>query len=144
MNRGTSLPTAIDLEGLGFESGAQLLIRRALKGQPPGTKLSLRGRAPDLRLHLGAWCRQHGHAVEYLDSPLPGETLAVITNGSAEASRWSGAQRAGGPAPGETVDAPSATWGLAARGSLVEAGGADSGFDLDQKGQVWTDLAPRL
>jgi hypothetical protein len=138
------LPTAIDLEALGFESGAALLIRRGLKGQPAGTKLALRGRAPDLRLHLGAWCRQRGHAVEFLEAESPGETRAVITCGSAEAQRWSGAQRAGGPAPGGIVDAPSASWGLAARGALVEAGGGDSGFDLDEKGQVWTDLAPRL
>jgi hypothetical protein len=138
------LPAAIDLEALGFENGASLLIRRALRGLDPGTKLTVRGQAPGLRLHLGAWCRQHGHAVAYDESSSPGVTLATITAGSAEASRWAGAVRAGGPSFTGIVDAAEDTWGLAARGALVEAGGAGSGFDLDAKGQVWTDLAPRL
>jgi len=36
--------------------------------------------------------------------------------------------------------APS-TWGLAARGALVEAGGPDFPFTLDEKSAVWTDAA---
>jgi hypothetical protein len=106
--------------------------------------LTLRGRSPELRLHLGAWCRQHGHGLEFIDSPSLGETVAVITNGTVEASRWLGAERAGEPGSDGVVEKASATWGLAARGALVEAGGQDSGFDLDEKGAVWTDLAPRL
>ena len=40
---------------------------------------------------------------------------------------------------------PPRSWGLAARGALVEAGGpALDSADLDQRRQVWTELAPRL
>jgi hypothetical protein len=43
------------------------------------------------------------------------------------------------------VDRPLSTWGLAARGALVEAGGpALVSADLADKAVVWSDLAPRL
>ena len=134
----------IDLEGLGFDSGAHILVQRALRGLSPGGKLSVQGRDPALRLHLAAWCRQHGHRIEFGDAKSLGLTSAVITRGQVEADRWSGAQRAGGPSAQEVVDQAPAAWGLAARGALVEAGGPDSGFDLDNKAAVWSDLAPRL
>jgi hypothetical protein len=35
-------------------------------------------------------------------------------------------------------------WGLAARGALVEAGGPEPHFDLDERSAVWADVAPRL
>ena len=42
-------------------------------------------------------------------------------------------------------DQAPATWGLAARGALVESGGPQlPGVDLDRKDMVWTDLAPML
>jgi hypothetical protein len=61
-----------------------------------------------------------------------------------EGQRWSGAERAGGARPQSLAESASATWGLAARGALVEAGGPDAGFDLNEKHLVWADLAPRL
>jgi hypothetical protein len=42
------------------------------------------------------------------------------------------------------VARPPARWGLAARGALVEAGGPQGRFDLDDRDVVWADLAPRL
>jgi hypothetical protein len=54
-----------------------------------------------------------------------------------------GAERAGTP---EAVAArPLASWGLAARGAVVELGAPPLvGADLDQSREVWTDLAPKL
>jgi hypothetical protein len=69
----------------------------------------------------------------------------VVVKGRVEADRWRHAERAGGPAAGEVVAHPPASWGLAARGALVEAGGPPlTGTDLDEKMAVWSDLAPRL
>jgi hypothetical protein len=138
------LQPTIDLESLGFDSGAHILIQRALRSLAPGGKLSVQGRDPALRLHLAAWCRQHGHRIEFGDAKSLAQTSAVITRGQVEDDRWSGAQRAGGPSPLEVLDEAPATWGLASRGALVEEGGPDSGFDLDSKAAVWSDLAPRL
>jgi TusA-related sulfurtransferase len=138
------LQPTIDLEGLGFDSGAHILVQRALRALPPGGTLAVHGRDPALRLHLAAWCRQHGHRIEFVEAESLGQTSAVITRGQVEADRWSGAQRAGGPNAQEVLDKAPATWGLAARGALVEEGGPDSGFDLDNKTAVWSDLAPRL
>ncbi len=138
------MQTTIDLEDLGFADGAHILVRRALKALQPGTGLAVSGRDPSLRLDLSAWCRQQGHQIEFLESESMGKVAAVITNGGAEKARWSGAERSGGPAPSGVLPYASATWGLSARGALVEQGGPDPGFDLDQKPRVWTDLAPRL
>jgi len=64
--------------------------------------------------------------------------------GSADVERWHGAQRAGGPRANEIAATPGPTWGLAARGALVEAGGPELRFDLEERDLVWADLAPRL
>ena len=102
----------IDLEGLGFDSGAHILIQRALRSLSPGDTLSVQGRDPALRLHLAAWCRQHGHRIEFGDADSPGQTSAVITRGQVEADRWSGARaRRAGRVPQEVLDKAPATWG---------------------------------
>ena len=133
--------TSLDLEGLGFEEGAHLLLKRALAGVPAGGRLTVRGRDPALAVHLRAWCRAHGHRVEWPDAP-DGDSVAVVVRGEAGDQRWAGAERAG--APGVVVDRPSPGWGLAARGALVEAGGPEVDFSLDDRGVVWADVAPKL
>jgi TusA-related sulfurtransferase len=133
--------TALDLDGLGFEEGAHLLVKRALAGMPVGARLTVRGRDPALAVHLRAWCRAHGHRVEWPDLP-DGDAVAIVVRGEAGDQRWAGAERAG--APGGVVDRPSPRWGLAARGALVEAGGPDVEFSLDDRGVVWADVAPKL
>jgi hypothetical protein len=42
------------------------------------------------------------------------------------------------------VERPGPTWGLAARGAAVEAGGPAFGFPLDEKDRVWADEAAEL
>jgi hypothetical protein len=99
----------------------------------PGDRLRVVGRTEHLEVHLPAWARTHGHSA-FGD---------VIVRGSAPDKRWAGAVRAGGPST--PVDQPPRSWGLAARGSLVEAGGPPLDVaDLDDRGEVWTDLAPKL
>lgn len=132
---------SIDIEDVGFEHGAHLLIKHALRGVAPGGRLAVRSRAPDFGVHLLGWCRAQGHRLE-LAPDTPG--LAWITPGDAHASRWSGAERANAsnadspPADGVAEHAAPG-WGLAARGALVEAGGPDFGFALDTKRAIWAD-----
>ena len=140
----------LDLEGLGFEDGAHLLLKRALADLPPGGRLEVTGRAPALAVHLRAWCRARGHRVEWPgDDWSPnsgGPVVAVVVRGDADDLRWTAAERAGADPSraGAVVAHPSARWGLAARGALVEAGGPEMDFDLDDGRVVWADVAPKL
>src|SRR5581483_9161767 len=62
--RGRSpLDPTIDLEDLGFDRGAHLLVDRALSHLAPGDRLGVRGRDPHLKVHLPAWARKQGHGV---------------------------------------------------------------------------------
>jgi len=127
---------AVDLAGLGLDEGGHLLLARALAGLSPGERLTVTGRHPALRLHLGAWCRAHGHQLA------SGDDLTVV-RGDAGDRRWAGAVRAGAAAG---VPEPRADqgWGLAARGALVEAGGPPLGAHWSQREHVWADIAPQL
>ena len=69
----------------------------------------------------------------------------VLVKGEADGARWRDAERAGGPGPGQIREKAPLSWGLAARGALVETGGPDLDVaDLDTKSQIWSDLAPKL
>jgi hypothetical protein len=129
------LPPTIDLENVGLDRGGHLLIQHALDAVPIGGELIVTGRDSALPIHLRAWARANGHTV--------GDG-SILVRGSAGAVRWAGAQRAGGAAPSETVSRPAPTWGVAARGALIEAGGPAVHFDFEEKDLVWADLAPRL
>ena len=143
----------IDIEELGFDRGAHLLIKRALSGVAAGERLGIRGRDPALAIHLRAWCRAQGHEIiwpEMLPAAKTTESsplIAWVVRGSASGGRWRGAEQAGRPDPlieGAVNDRPPATWGLAARGARVEAGGPEFFFGLDSKEQVWAEGISRL
>jgi hypothetical protein len=157
------MPTT-DLAGLGLDEGGHLLVARALARLAPGERLAVTGRHPALRLHLGAWCREHGHRVAesdvpgeaspgaYSDGPVLSSTVSsstgptqalVVVKGGAGDRRWLGAVRAG-DAAGPPDPRAEQTWGLAARGALVEAGGPPLGAQWSQREHVWADIAPRL
>lgn len=136
----TSPPTVIDIEGLGLDAGAHLLIKRSLAGLPVGGRLGVRGSDPALAVHLRGWCRAKGHGF----APGDGEVAAWLTRGKASTGRLEGALRAGTPGPDGAVEAPPACWGLAARGALVEAGTPAFHFPLDHKHLIWSDDAARL
>ena len=144
----------IDIEELGFDRGAHLLIKRALSGGAVGERLGIRGRDPALAVHLRAWCRAQGHEIIWPEMP-PAEAtttessplIAWLVRGSAPEGRSRGAEQAGladSLVQGAVNDHPPATWGLAARGALVEAGGPEFFFGLNSKDQVWAEGIPRL
>ncbi|HWM85579.1 MAG TPA: hypothetical protein VNO33_07070 [Kofleriaceae bacterium] len=133
---------AVDLGDLGLDRGGHLLIKRALARMATGERLAVRGRDPNLPVHLPAWCRGQGHELA--------DGLVVIKRID-EGGRWRGAERAGrarpaGAAAGssEVVSHPPGRWGLAARGAVVEAGGPDFHFALADRRLVWADEAARL
>jgi hypothetical protein len=146
-----------DLADLGLDEGGHLLLARALARLAPGERLTVTGRHPALPIHLAAWCREHGHQVADGDPPgddaaQPGRTGAgptglaatmVVVKGRAGERRWLGAVRAG-DAAGAPETRADQTWGLAARGALVEAGGPPIGAQWSQREHVWADIAPRL
>jgi hypothetical protein len=129
---GASPPLTIDLEGLGLDQGGHLLVERALRSLPAGATLTVEGSHRHLALHLASWCRSEGHRL----------SDRTITKGRASTDRWRGAVRAGTPAaPARDADP---TWGFAARGALIEAGGPALVTALNERDLVWTDLAPKL
>lgn len=144
----------IDIKDLGFDGGAHLLVKRALMNIAVGEKLCVRGRAADIAIHLRAWCRAQGHDVVWPDVEKEGDgknesspVVAWIVRGGADAGRWRGAEQAGLSDSfqlGAVLDRPSARWGLAARGALIEAGGPQFHFGLIAKEEVWAESAPRL
>ena len=146
-----SPPPTIDLEDLGLDRGAHVLLKRALGGLAAGTRLAVRGRAPDLAVHLAAWCRVHGHDLE-LTGAVPEEAAASgprplvgwVTRGTAVDDRWRFAERAGAGDGDAVAERARASWGLAARGALVEAGGPEFHFPLDGKHEVWADTAAAI
>ncbi len=132
----------IDLDDLGLDRGGHILVARALAGTPAGSDLEVVGRDPLLGLHLGTWCRAHGH--ECRIRAANDETVVLVRPGPHDAARWDRATRAGGAAPRGLMARPSPEWGLAARGALVEPGGPTPHFALDQRDHVWADIVPRL
>jgi hypothetical protein len=148
----------VDLASLGLDEGGHLLVARALSGLRPRERLAVTGTHPALRLHLAAWCREHGHrvAADPLESAPAGVVLTggaaafadpaatvIVVRGSAGDRRWHGAERAGAAA-GPPAERASQAWGLAARGALVEAGGPPLGARWAERDHVWADIAPQL
>ncbi|MFF4895208.1 ferritin-like domain-containing protein [Streptomyces sp. NPDC001068] len=132
-----------DLGALGFEQGARLLLTRALRQAPPGTRIDVLGTDPALLPHLAVWCRVQGHELEAAD-PRDAPVVARVRAGPAATDRLHGAERAGGAPAGQIAGRAPLHWGLAARGALVEAGGPDVPFAVVDRDVAWTDLAPRL
>jgi hypothetical protein len=152
----TSPSRVIDIEALGFDRGAHLLIKRALADVPVGGKVGVRGSDPDVAVHLRGWCRSQGHEIVppengpagyEFDAPGVSPLVAWVVRGAAVTGRWRRAETAGATdprRPGAVVDRPPSEWGLAARGARVEAGGPEFYFRLDSKEEVWADSVPRL
>ena len=119
----------VDLEDLGLDGGGHLLLKHAVGAVAVGHRVEVRGRAPELAVHVRAWCRAAGHGYDW----------PYVVRGVAAGARHRGAHPAGGAR--SVVTHPPASWGLAARGALVEAGGPEFGFALDDRRAVWTDAA---
>ncbi len=124
----------VDLAALGLDGGGHLILDRALAGMAAGQRLRVRGRSPHLPVHLAVWARARGHPMADPD---------VVIRGDVADRRLAGAERAG--QVDHVADRAPRSWGLAARGALVELGGPPLALtDLDTRDEVWTDLAPKL
>jgi hypothetical protein len=119
-----------------LDQGGHLLVKHALTDAPAGTALRVIGHQPDLPIHLRAWCRAEGHGFE------PEPRGGVVTVLRASSARWQDSAIAGDRST--VADAAAATWGLAARGATVEAGGPEFQFSLHARGEIWTDEAAKL
>lgn len=128
----------VDLGPLGFDEGAHLLVTLAV-GQDGTEEVEVCGTHPDLPSHLRAWARAQGHDVGVAE-----DGGLRLRRGSTHRSRWARGEWAGGPEPADVEDVAAPGWGLAPRGSWVEAGGPEPRFVLSAKDEVWSDTAPRL
>jgi len=129
----------IDLDTLGIDRGGHLLVAHALGELSPDDTLEVTGRDSLLTLHLETWCRVRGHAFTRRD-----DGVLLVTRGTTDLARITGAARAGEPGTDQLTQRPPAEWGLAARGALVEAGGPAPRFLHDERDHVWADIVPRL
>ncbi len=125
------MSTTVDLDGLGLDEGAHLLVKHALRS---AERVVVRGGGPGLETDLPAWCRSQGHALERVDGGF------AITRSPHD--RWRTAERAG--TVDQATDYAPARWGLAARGALVEQGVPDVGLPLAYQRDIWADEAARL
>lgn len=141
-----SSPPTIDIEGLGLDQGALLLLRRALADVATGDELRVRGSAPAWQLHLSAWCRHQGHGLR-VEERADGRCEAWITRSAQADGRWRDALSTGPAllADGQLPLAEaSPAWGLAARGAIVEAGGPSFDFTLTRRDELWAATAGAL
>jgi TusA-related sulfurtransferase len=141
-----SCPPTIDIEALGLDEGALLLVKRALAERAPGGVLGVRGQAPGWATHLTAWCRAQGHAVR-LEEQRDGTLTLWLTRAAHAEGRWRGALPTGHArlAPGELpAEVADPAWGLAARGATVEAGSPPFAFAHHRRDELWAATAGEL
>lgn len=162
------MQATIDIEQLGFDAGAHVLVKHALAALAPGQTLQVRGRAYGWEGQLIAWCRTQGHQCVFgqgedrgQGDDIAGNIATVRRHGDTNADagsaandvhtgaggRWRGALRTGhaDPAlPGALAERADARWGLAARGATVEAGSPAIAFRLDERDEVWGERAADL
>lgn len=138
------LPT-IDIEDHGFDAGVHVRIKLALARLPVGATLTVLGAGEDWAGPLAGWCRQQGHALEFVEGA---ERLtAHVIRGGIQQGRWQGARSTGAidpTTPGAVHAEADPSWGLAARGATVEAGVPAFPFRLNRKETVWADSAATL
>jgi hypothetical protein len=136
----------VDLGSLGFAEGGYLLVKRAVRHVGPGESISITGHAGDLDVHLRAWCRAEGHRFDWQSVPGEKHGHALVHTGAAESERWAGAHLVSGGEAGDdsVAEHPPRSWGLAARGSTIEAGTPEFDFQLTDKVNVWSDDAAHI
>lgn len=118
----------VELGELGFDGGAHVLVKLALADG----EVEVRGSHPDLLGQLATWCRVQGHRVR---------DGRFVSRGPAAGAAWVGAERAG---DADRPSASSPSWGLAARGAMIEPGGPEPRFALADGDALWTDRAYAL
>lgn len=142
--KATSPSRHIDIEALGFDAGAHLLVKHALASLPVGGVLGVRGASPAWGIQLADWCRSQGHGFE---APGDASGEARVTRGGLQSGRWRGAESTGAIDPaqaGAVAEEARPHWGLAARGATVESGAPAYHFRLVHKEEAWSDSAADL
>ncbi len=134
MKRATSLKPTINIENLGFDSGAHLLVKHGLAQIAAKEEIEITGLAPEWATQAAAWCRQQGHTFRTL-----GEK-SVIIKCPDESQRWDKSFATSS----EVLKSPSLSLGLAARGAQVEAGSPEFQFKLNKKSEVWSPNSAEL
>ncbi|HEY8271709.1 MAG TPA: ferritin-like domain-containing protein [Pseudobdellovibrionaceae bacterium] len=141
----------IDIENLGFDMGAHLLVKRGLAAIPVGSELLVKGSAANWQVQLSAWCREQGHSVRFCREGEQTEQtrheVALVCRGSAESERWTQAEKTGFSdvkKEGAVAEEAQPNWGLAARGATTEAGGPAFHFRLNKKTDIWASNASEL
>lgn len=135
------MPKITDIEDLGFDSGAHLLIKHALKAVPVGGEILVRGSSRGWESQLSAWCRSQGHEATFADA-----TARVVRQGF-QSGRWRGALKSGHSDPAvenAVCERPLSSFGLAPRGATIESGTPEFSFRLDSKHEVWAENAAEL
>ncbi len=136
----------VELDTLGFDAGAHLLVKHALSQVAVGDAISVQGLAPGWHAQLAAWCRAQGHDLQTPEGWHQQPRLDV-RRGSVQTGRWRGAAQTGhsdAGAAGAIADKAEPFWGLAARGAAVEQGAPAFHFRLHEKADFWTDNAGDL
>ena len=134
-----SLSQTIDIENLGFDAGAHILVRQGLVNLAKGESLFVVGNQPHWEVQLAAWCRAQGHPCEILSSEGRSSKVRVV-QGGADSGRWRDAHKI-------SVDAAETAapqWGLAARGATVELGTPEIDFRLSHKNEIWAESIDEL
>ncbi|MEQ1876528.1 MAG: ferritin-like domain-containing protein, partial [Bdellovibrionia bacterium] len=129
---GEFLSQIINIENVGFDSGAHVILNHSLKNIKAGSELAVQGTAPEWQTQLSAWCRFEGHKVRFE------KDLAYVARGAAEEGRWKDSVRT------SLSDEALPEWGLSARGAKVEAGSPRFQFRLNKKVDVWAENAADL
>ena len=112
-------------------------MERALRAVEPSTTLQVTSSEADFALHLASWCRQKGCGFEEVSARECRVTRPK--NFSARAATAIAAGKTDEPAK----TAPE-SWGLAARGAMVEPGIADFYFPLQHGEHIWTSRMAAL
>jgi hypothetical protein len=145
MKKDLYLSIIIDIENLGLDAGAHLLIKMGLHSVSVGEEISVVGNYPGWDAQLAAWCRGQGHSLKF--SIMNDRLHGIIQRGTAETGRWIGALKTGqsdAKVLGAVADTAPSTWGLAARGATVETGSPEFYFRINKKNEIWADTAAEL
>lgn len=124
----------INIENLGFDSGAHVLVKHHLASMKSGEQIEISGQAPEWQTQAAAWCRTQGHSFRSYESK------AVITKGSLETQRWNSSAKMSH----EVLPEASPLLGLSARGAQVEIGSPEFQFRLNKKDEIWSSNAAEL
>lgn len=124
----------IDIEELGFDSGAHILVKQGMNAVASGQEIEIRGKAAEWQTGAAAFCRTQGHGFKIVGN------RALIAKGSEDKQRWITESTS----VSEVLPVASPNLGLSARGARVEIGSPDFKFRLDTRDEIVSSSAPEM